>query len=818
MSNLRDAALQHAASGWRVFPVGQDKIPKIKGWVDKATCDASSIRRWWSKWPDAWIGGATGQQSGLVVLDIDVKNDAEGMESWRVLKTEHGDPQTLVHRTPTGGFHLVFVHPGGQVPNAVGLWPGIDFRGDGGYVVLPPSGGYEVLRPREVAALPAWLRQANLRGVGGASSGENEHPSGRRTKLVDLLNAPPEEGNRNDWLAQVCGHWAKLHHDKHDLYEHLAWEAAAKTGLDDAECEKTIESIWRTEQGGGQERALPDDRSGWLVGAGSRILCPSKDDQLIEWAPWDMRVLRVLVSGDKRTYEIQINYDDGKAAVFQLSHRILANPQMLRTWLAGHGCDLVPKPKDSHRMVAPPGTRLLAYLNSQAATTAELVPTLGHNGKHGFVTWEGVITDKGLCHETLAVPDPALAAANLAPYSYGFEGEDTARSVLTQVLTFQEADVCAVFGAWWAACMLKPQIQRQVSIFPNMVIEAASESGKTTGFFALMLELAGCTEGPGDSTYAAMRDRVAAHRSGIVWIDDMDSLARLERLLRQAPTKGSVTKKGEDRHTNELVQLVAPIVVSGEAVASIEFEKAQLDRMVRLQVPSPVNRKSLIQADRLQWHDIVDLREQYPDLTVFAGHFVQWALGQTDLCAKLPSLRVGSGRHGDKMAVLRLGARLLAHLAQADWVIERVDEWCQKQVEVGTENMLSLQVLPDLLRARMWPRSAKGRPPCWIDEDGTVCMSVKGVVHEYLELNRSGISERTRSMVSESSIRNQLRAMGVTTTGTLHTIEGEHPGRSDDTRKKARYVPLPPGVSRQILERSEAGSDDEAPAEPGRLL
>ena len=107
----------------------------------------------------------TGAPSDLVVVDIDPRHG--GIDSLRALIARHGAlPAGLRCRTGSGGWHLYFAHPGGTVRNSAGrLGPGLDVRGDGGYVVAPPSlhpsGTRYTFRDAEtpVPALPAWLER-----------------------------------------------------------------------------------------------------------------------------------------------------------------------------------------------------------------------------------------------------------------------------------------------------------------------------------------------------------------------------------------------------------------------------------------------------------------------------------------------------------------------------------------------------------------------------------------------------------------------------------------------------------------------------------
>ena len=108
-------------------PVGQ-LVPH--GFKD-ATTDQDLIRAWWHEYPRANLGMPTGTVSGIVVVDVD---STDGFTSVADLGVTA--PLTVI--TGRGG-HLYFRHPGNQVRNFSGKYPGLDLRGDGGYVVVPPS-------------------------------------------------------------------------------------------------------------------------------------------------------------------------------------------------------------------------------------------------------------------------------------------------------------------------------------------------------------------------------------------------------------------------------------------------------------------------------------------------------------------------------------------------------------------------------------------------------------------------------------------------------------------------------------------------------
>ncbi|QBQ56231.1 bifunctional DNA primase/polymerase [Nitrosococcus wardiae] len=134
-------AITYAQQGYRLLPVKPNsKVPFLKEWTKKATRDPAILEDYWRQYPQANIGLATGEDSGCFVLDVDVKKDAPGEQSLEELESEYGVlPETLKAKTPTGGFHYFFRHPGGRLGNRANFRPGLDIRGDGGYVLVAPS-------------------------------------------------------------------------------------------------------------------------------------------------------------------------------------------------------------------------------------------------------------------------------------------------------------------------------------------------------------------------------------------------------------------------------------------------------------------------------------------------------------------------------------------------------------------------------------------------------------------------------------------------------------------------------------------------------
>lgn len=274
-STLFPHAQAYAARGWSVFPV-LGKRPTT-AWREQATTDSAALRRLWSRWNAAAFGVAmaTGEPSGLWVLDVDVKADRDGTQELRRLESIYGElPPTVTARTGGGGVHLFFrMPPDREITNSRGrLPPGIDVRGTGGYVVLPPSPHPEGIPYRWMAGrgpahlppayAPTWLLELLERSRSKPSApptftpptSHGLHGSARRAYVMAAIereclqveSAP--EGTRNDQLNKSAHALARFvaagSADGSAVASALAY-AAATAGLSEREIAKTLESAFR---------------------------------------------------------------------------------------------------------------------------------------------------------------------------------------------------------------------------------------------------------------------------------------------------------------------------------------------------------------------------------------------------------------------------------------------------------------------------------------------------------------------------------------------------------------------------------------------
>ena len=133
------AALALASINVAVFPCkARAKRPATPHGCLDATTDPDRITRWWHAEPNLNVAAATGQRSGIIVIDIDGPAAAAEL---RRLESKHGDlPDTATVFTVRGE-HLWFEYPGATaVPSSISqLAPGVDIKADGGFVLAPPS-------------------------------------------------------------------------------------------------------------------------------------------------------------------------------------------------------------------------------------------------------------------------------------------------------------------------------------------------------------------------------------------------------------------------------------------------------------------------------------------------------------------------------------------------------------------------------------------------------------------------------------------------------------------------------------------------------
>ncbi len=226
-NQLLEAALGYARIGWFVIPLHSvvggkctcakgdrcptpGKHPRTKHGVNDASADPGRIDAWWRRWPDANVGIATGAASGIVAVDVDPRHG--GNDSWSKMIELHGKVSTVEAITGGDGRHHLFAHPGIRFRNRAAVRPGIDIRGDGGYVVAAPSIHVSGNRYRwvegfgpdeaKLAPLPDWARVAPDSASTGSHPGQRRAPIEALASLTEASGSSSEREEARAWLVK----------------------------------------------------------------------------------------------------------------------------------------------------------------------------------------------------------------------------------------------------------------------------------------------------------------------------------------------------------------------------------------------------------------------------------------------------------------------------------------------------------------------------------------------------------------------------------------------------------------------------------------
>ena len=236
-------ATNYLSQGFSVIPVGQDKKPLLK-WEEfqQRKPAEEEIKKWAESYSNLNIGIVTGSISGIVVVDIEAGGSVADL------------PSTVIVKTGGGGFHYYYKHPKTPVKNAVRIRDKTDIRGDGGYVIAPPSlhksgNRYEWVVPpdkNDFTEPPKWIFESTSKNVGKV-------PQIPKVDWQQFLSQENPEGSRNALAAKLAG--KLFHHLPTDLWEIAGWATIKewnstqnKPPLTESEIRGVWESIKQEEQ------------------------------------------------------------------------------------------------------------------------------------------------------------------------------------------------------------------------------------------------------------------------------------------------------------------------------------------------------------------------------------------------------------------------------------------------------------------------------------------------------------------------------------------------------------------------------------------
>ncbi len=255
--SMMDEAIKYAEMGFAVFPVRQNKTPYTPHGCKDAKTDLRAIKTWWGRHPDANIGIATGSKSGgIVVIDIDIDEDkgVYGDESLKDWEDENGElPDTWRAITGRGGYHYYF-RSDETIKNATGLYPGVDIRGEGGYVIAPPSlhqNGRNYAWEISPDDMDIHFADQQVMQFISKGAAKVKKP---RFQLPDVI----ETGKRNDTLYRYgCSLQAKGFSDEMIKQALEQANCRCEQELEDHELQVIYESVLQKEKG--TARVTPED-------------------------------------------------------------------------------------------------------------------------------------------------------------------------------------------------------------------------------------------------------------------------------------------------------------------------------------------------------------------------------------------------------------------------------------------------------------------------------------------------------------------------------------------------------------------------------
>lgn len=239
---MLNEALKYAAMGWPILPVSKEKTPTCAHGSLDATIAVDQIQKWYDKRDDLGIGLATGEKSGVVVIDFDSAKPGCDKTIAEFRKMYNFEDSPVRSITGSGGSHHFYRLPEGKrVANAVRFkgFNGVDIRGNGGYVVLPPS--------QNGAGPYVWVE--------GHSPFDQELPlapeflwaTTSTLKLTYAQTQNLEKGTRNTTLTSIAGRLRASGMGQDELYDELIKQnqELCIPPLETKEVAKIVDSVCR---------------------------------------------------------------------------------------------------------------------------------------------------------------------------------------------------------------------------------------------------------------------------------------------------------------------------------------------------------------------------------------------------------------------------------------------------------------------------------------------------------------------------------------------------------------------------------------------
>lgn len=668
--------------GWTVRPIAQagGRAPTGKQWQRlPAVTDPTKYRY--------GVFLVTGERSGVSVIDLDGHQ-----HDTKFAKLLQRYP-TPIARTVSGGAHILVSYSDSEWwGNQVRYAPDLDLRNDGGGIVLPSGVDSRIWRPGyepwtiQLAAPGPYEELVQSLATRAVGSDDQRVP---RSTLAGLLSRPPTEGERNDWLIQVAGHLVPL----------IPWEdgwlalvsvinQATPDPLSQDEIETTVAKLYARDKGKAGTVDTNDPNAIITEVDGGNLylwrgLGSKRERHLwMEPAPEVLHVSKDTAGGSLAWKVRNVRTE----ATIRVSD--IHNTMRLSVAMGNIGVKIYTGATGNAQ---PHGVAVQKWLEQQQVDEIVQAPYWGWNSD--LAKWVGL-------------DDGAWGPDAYRPTIGWVDRPD----IFERMPEWQTPQEAAVFCAWVALQAVKGYVT--LPIEPNLVLQGQAGAGKTRGLFAFGARLTGSTRSA-VSTLPTLRDRLAAHRNGIVVLDDqtdIDSSAKLLELYRVSTSSESVTLKKQNTSggwDDIQVPLVGSLMVSGEALSNLGTDRALRDRSIILEV-APANQRRSVRGNRSQWEEMkevfrsLDGNDERTAYTV-SGPFIRRLLAAAE---KLGPPELGTGeRVTTKLDLIRYGARLWQEAypgSKCDdgrTVTEAVDAWALDQPQTSDWRSLTLvnRILPEMV-------------------------------------------------------------------------------------------------------------------------
>jgi Bifunctional DNA primase/polymerase, N-terminal/DnaB-like helicase C terminal domain len=228
-------ALRYQKLGLSVIPLRPRGKEPLIPWTEfqKRKATEQEIQEWFQKWPNANVGVVTGMISGLIVIDLD---GSEGIAEAKKLNLT----SYIISYTGTGK-HLWF-RASSHVASSVRIHPGIDIRGEGGFIVAPPSVHVNGKRYR-------WINVLNVEKLPIfpmsilEKSAETVSPTKKSDGWIAKALEEMKDGNIDNTLVSILGRLRSDGYSANDARSFLE-PHTKRVGAEDGHLEEKIENIW----------------------------------------------------------------------------------------------------------------------------------------------------------------------------------------------------------------------------------------------------------------------------------------------------------------------------------------------------------------------------------------------------------------------------------------------------------------------------------------------------------------------------------------------------------------------------------------------